>query len=149
VYMAFESWKGESWDPPDEEDEEEENHWEPEGPTAVWPFASEAPCDLTEKPEVRVEPFLFAADLVTPCVPGLRDVAGTLDPYWAERWQRGAERFECWQTRWPGVQPALERFGWELPTTWEFEWAVRGGVDGLFYWGDPPPLFKSPEQALA
>jgi hypothetical protein len=47
------------------------------------------------------------------------------------------------------VEPLLERFGWDLPTTWEFEWALRGGVDGLFYWGGPPPLFQDPEAELA
>jgi hypothetical protein len=150
VYLAFESWKAQSWEPPDEEDDQDgPDQWQPESPSAVWPFASEAPCDLTEKPPQRIEPLLFAAELVTPRVPGLHEAVTPPAGYWKDRWERGKKSFDCWQTRWPEVQAVLDHFGWELPTSWEFEWAVRGGVDGLFYWGGPPPLFQGPDAALA
>jgi hypothetical protein len=42
----------------------------------------------------------------------------------------------------------LRQFGWALPTSAEFEWALRGGVDGLFYWGNAIPLWLAREQGV-
>ena len=36
---------------------------------------------------------------------------------------------------WEGVALVLERYGWDLPTPDEFQWAARGGFDVLFPWG--------------
>jgi hypothetical protein len=45
--------------------------------------------------------------------------------------------------QWAEIEPVLRRHAWELPTSFEFEWAVRGGVDSLFYWGNSVPYFMT------
>jgi len=45
--------------------------------------------------------------------------------------------------KWDEIEPLLWRHAWELPTSNEFEWALRGGVDSLFYWGNKLPFFMT------
>src|SRR5215210_4437752 len=40
---------------------------------------------------------------------------------------------------WSEVDQVLTEYRWTLPSSAEFEWALRGGVNSLFYWGDEVP----------
>jgi hypothetical protein len=135
LYMQMEDWKER------EEDEEDEAPWHPEPLEATWTFASHRPCDLRPKTAVRVAPFLLATEQVTGRVAGLRQVLGPLNKYWNEQFERSVKEGYPVDVRWEKVGPILERFRWSLPTTVEFEWALRGGVDSIFYWGNDFPDF--------
>jgi hypothetical protein len=135
LYMQMEGWKER------EEYEKGEEPWHPEPLEATWTFASQRPCDLRPKPAVRVAPFLLATEQVTGRVTGLRQVLGPLDRYWNEHFEKSAKEGYPVDVRWEKVGPILNRFRWSLPTTEEFEWALRGGVDSLFYWGNDFPDF--------
>ena len=143
VYQIVEGWKAERNDDPDIE---EGQRWEPEPPETTCTFASRRVCDLRRKPAVTIEPLLMAADLVTAAIPGLQEMAGELRGYWADNWKRSAADYSVWQMGWEKVEPVLKHFGWELPTSAEFEWALRGGVDSLFYWGNELPRWMAEER---
>jgi len=109
-----------------------------EMPDEILVLGSDAPCELRLKPRVTVPPFLMATELVQSTLPGL-DAFVDLSPL--------AKRQEAYpflggvRLPWPQVEPVMQSYGWSLPTSEEFEWALRGGVRSLFYWGDEPPLF--------
>jgi hypothetical protein len=95
------------------------------------------------KPPVEVSPFLLAAELVRPrSVPGLEAVAKL-----SEDGSAGKALYDfgfmgdAVEFPWDQVEPVLDHFGWSLPTSAEFEWALRGGVSSVFYWGDDFPEF--------
>jgi len=110
------------------------------GQTTV--FGSEAPCDLRLKAPVEVPPCFMATELVRPALPGLRSVVRLPDILFEARkggryWFLG----DAILFGWDQVEPVLDHYGWSLPTSAEFEWALRGGTDSLFYWGDKLPGF--------
>jgi hypothetical protein len=111
-------------------------------------FASERPYNLRRKPPVKVRPLLMACELVPAILPGVQDGPDRREGG-GDREDRSATGWEEMypylgdnlSVRWPRVEAVLGRFGWALPSSAEFEWALRGGVDSLFYWGDEPPDF--------
>jgi hypothetical protein len=135
LYMQMEDWKA------DDEREPGQEPWRPEPLERTWTFASEQPCDLRPKPAVQITPFLLASESVTGKVVGMREVIGHLDRYWESKFEKGLSDAYPVQVRWEKVAPILRHFQWSLPTTEEFEWALRGGVDSVFYWGNDFPDF--------
>jgi hypothetical protein len=87
-------------------------------------LTSEVSCDLRRKPEVPIAPFLMA---VTPLL--------ELPP------KRPGFLYSAMHLRWENVMGHLLRNHWQLPTAMEFEWALQGGRQGIFYWGDQLPDF--------
>ena len=117
----------------DEGPASEHEYYDPPRRTIV--MARSPRCDLRLKPEGRVGPFLMAT-LPVP-VPSLRKAASLPLPAW---FAASNER-EAAMLDWQHVQPVLAPFGWALPTSSEYEWALRGGKRGVFYWGDELPAF--------
>lgn len=105
---------GEEWD--EDFDEEIEERLLAQTIDRPKVFASEAPCDLRRKSSVSIAPFLMATLPAVAKMPGM-------------------------SLRWERVAPMLGRYGWEVPTTHEWEWAAQGGRSGIFYWGDEVPRF--------
>jgi len=104
-------------------------------------FASKVPRDLRLRPPITVSPILMATELVQSTMP---DFDRFVD---LSRSSRSVKRLAAHpflggvNLRWPQVEPILQHYRWSLPTSEEFEWALRGGVSSLFYWGNEPPLF--------
>ncbi|WP_435008709.1 hypothetical protein P12x_005910 [Tundrisphaera lichenicola] len=115
----------------------------------VLPFGTEWPCDLRPRDPVQVAPFFLATEPVRPSLPGLQAVSGLPDAYFEPR-KRGPYDHpfmgDAIQFPWPRVGPTLEHYGWDLLASVEFEWALRGGSETLFYWGDNLPAFIRPER---
>ncbi len=116
---------------------------------------------LELKPPFDVFPFFMADELVRLSLPGLRTVARLPEGASEGKALYGYD-FMGDAVEFPGdqVEPVLDHFGWSLPTSAEFEWALRGGVSSVFYWGDDFPEFMEdvevswheplwPEQARA
>jgi hypothetical protein len=123
----------------EEEDEEDEEV----GP-ALPPLDA-----LRAKEPVTVGPFLMTAELLHPDVPGLSRLlvkrpVRLLDVY-QDSAQRSAGRLPIDLT-WAETQKAVATFGWQIPTSAEFEWALRGGIEGVFYWGNRVPRWLAGEQ---
>jgi hypothetical protein len=98
-------------------------------------------CDLRAKPGVTVRPFLMAAEPVLGSTPGIADLKGE-EP----RFRRRSRPFEAHFFTWPETQRVLRLFGWDLPASVEFEWALRGDREGLFYWGNAIPTWLARRQ---
>jgi hypothetical protein len=97
---------------------------------------------LNLKPPVDVMPFLMAAELVRPSLPRLRTVAKLPEESSEGKALYGYDFMgDAVEFSWAQVEPVLKHFGWSLPTSAEFEWALRGGVSSVFYWGDDFPEF--------
>jgi hypothetical protein len=104
-------------------------------------MGSDRACDLRRKAPVTVAPLLMAAELAPASIPEIRDL---LNIPWIEyTCQQFEFRGYNASVVWDRVDAVLERLGWSLPTSSEFEWALRGGVDSLFYWGDEPAEFMT------
>ena len=108
-----------------------------EPPDKVRLFASRATCDMRSKPPATIAPFLMCTTLVPATMPGLHTVVEL--PTW-QSWEDLETNQLPIHLRWPMVEPVLKHCRWTLPTSEEFEWALQGGVAGLFYWGDKLPM---------
>jgi hypothetical protein len=103
---------------------------------------SELHSTLGQKEPVDIDPFLLAVELVRPNLRGLRDVTELPKgsepgkPLYGFQFMGDAVEFRRNQ-----VEPVLAHYGWSLLSSAEFEWALRGGVSSLFYWGDEFPEF--------
>jgi hypothetical protein len=87
-------------------------------------YLSDRDVDLSEKAPVAVPPFLLSRDVVLKSTSGLG------------RWLNTKSRQPVAATiPLPRLKPLLTAMQWALPTSSEFEWALRGGADSLFYWG--------------
>jgi hypothetical protein len=97
---------------------------------------------LDLKAPVDVFPFFMADELVRPSLPGLRTVAKLPEDAFEGKALYGYD-FMGDAVEFPRdqLEPVLDHFGWSLPTSAEFEWALRGGVSSVFYWGDDFPEF--------
>ena len=94
------------------------------------------------KPPVDVAPFFLATELVRPSLPGLRAVAKLPEDAAKGKALYGYDfTGDAIEFPWNQVEPVLDHFRWSLPTSAEFEWALRGGVSSVFYWGDDFPEF--------
>src|SRR5262249_9091989 len=109
-------------------------------PESTQIFASKSRCDIRRKPDVTIQPFLMAATPVPASTPDLRSVV-ELPSWWRESWEEMAAYQEAIRMRWSQVDAVLEHYRWTLTTSMEYEWALCGGVSGLFYWGDDLPAF--------
>jgi hypothetical protein len=129
-------WTDQRWEQEEDEEEQVERFRDPPEETQI--FASECTCDLRQKPAEQIGPFLMATVPVPANTPGMREAFQP--PQW-QTWEELLASSEPLRMRWPQVQPILDRYSWELPTSAEYEWALRGGKGGLFYWGNNPPAF--------
>jgi hypothetical protein len=118
-----------------------------EPPGHALPMGSARACDLRRRAPVTVAPLLMAAELAPASIPEIRDLLDI--PGIESMCQQFEVRGYNAEVGWDGVDAVLERLGWSLPTSSEFEWALRGGVDSLFYWGDEPPEFMTTEWSEA
>jgi hypothetical protein len=146
-------WNADAWnredgdeddEPGDAQDQENDPH-DPPDRTRI--FASVSPCDLRRKASVSIGPFLMASLPVPASAPGLPEIV-TYPDWWRKSWAEMTQAQEALLLRWPQVAPVLQHYRWSLPTSAEYEWALRGGVDGLFYWGDELPAFVLNECAV-
>jgi hypothetical protein len=111
-----------------------------------WTLLTEPPLegfwDVRQKAAVTVGSFLMAAELVPRQAPGL---AALLDPDVSRSYYYAADYDDpegppfLLTPTWDELPRVLSVFGWSLPTSQEFEWALRGGVEALFYWGNAVP----------
>jgi hypothetical protein len=109
-------------------------------------FFAEVTQKLRRKPPVNITPFLMAVFPVMAMTPGIQQVLAS--PGGSKRtWEEVARRRWPVSLKWESVPPVLQHFGWILPTTWEYEWAVKGGKEGLFFWGDKVPHFVADDFA--
>jgi hypothetical protein len=108
----------------------------------IHPYGSELPCDIGRKRPATIPPLLLAAEPLLWGAPGLREL---LDLSRVRLYDSPADGPRPNQDvlpidlRWFEVAPLLRRYNWSLPASAEYEWALRGGLDSLFYWGDEPP----------
>ncbi|MDR3637027.1 MAG: hypothetical protein P4L84_24700 [Isosphaeraceae bacterium] len=108
----------------------------------VHPYGSHLPCDLSQKRSVAIPPLLLASE---PLLWGARGLDGWLDRSKVRMYYSPKDGPEPNQDvlpvylSWFEVASVLRHYGWSLPSSAEFEWALRAGRDALFYWGDEPP----------
>jgi hypothetical protein len=139
IYELLEGWQRDIID--DEDDEPDDAvELEEDSPYVIPIFASEVPCDLSRKPPVDIAPFLMAVTPTPASTPGIQQVV-TSPRWWGETWEEMALYHLPVRLHWEMVPAVLHRYRWSLPTTGEFEWAIRGGKEGIFYWGDTVPHF--------
>jgi hypothetical protein len=140
IYHLLEAWKADFFHGDKYDEAAMADEWEPDTPERMPIFASEAPCDLRRKPPVEICPFLMAVIPALAETPEIQQVVSL--PEWREEiWAEMEEDYAPMELRWPMVAPVLDHYRWELPTTQEWEWAVQGGIPGLFYWGNLLPEF--------
>jgi hypothetical protein len=96
-------------------------------------------CDLRARPAVSIGPFLMAT---SPVLGGTTPVVELLSG--AE--VRCSGPFAPVRVKWPDLGRVLQGFGWSLPRSVEFEWSVRGGREGLFFWGNTIPAWLARKQ---
>jgi hypothetical protein len=105
-------------------------------------------CDLRLQAEQQIAPFLMAVLPLRCSTWGL----GRVLPDVASRTEGCAPRVprshEPAFFAWPETRPLLEAFRWALPSSAEYEWALRGGTRGVFYWGDDVPAFVLKESRV-
>lgn len=109
-------------------------------PYALRFYGSEQECSLQQKPMVSIAPFLMAAEPVTIQVPGVTQLIN-LERFRLNRPDEAGSPFAMLALEWHEVNVLLNKYGWSLPTSQEMEWAVRGGADSLFYWGNGIPAW--------
>jgi hypothetical protein len=109
---------------------------------SILPYDSHLPCDLGRKPRVTVPPMLLACEPLLWSTPGLTRLLDLTKArvYYSPRFgpEPNHEVLPVYLD-WPEVPPLLRRYGWSLPSSAEFEWALRAGRDTLFSWGEEPP----------
>jgi hypothetical protein len=108
----------------------------------IWPYDSQLPCDAGKKASIAVPPMLLACEPLLWRTPGLDRVLDRtkVRVYFSPR--DGPEpdlEEKPVYFAWAEVPPLLRRYGWSLPSSAEFEWALRAGRDTLFFWGEEPP----------
>lgn len=124
---------------------EDYEHYDPPERTCL--IGREPRCDLRLQAKQAIAPFLMSVLPVRCSTWGLGRV---LPDVAASR--AGGPRMPRSQVpafvRWPQTRPLLEAFRWALPSSAEYEWALRGGTRGVFYWGDDLPAFVLKEGAF-
>jgi hypothetical protein len=142
---------------PELRDEEEEEAEEEEWVTAEEELAAHTfsfyhggvPCHVGPKAEMRVGAFLLTCEPLTLSVPGIE---GQLDSSFSRLLDVIASRVPeerphiFLDVNGVEAEAILEDYGWALPTSAEFEWALRGGREALFYWGDAVPRWLAEYQ---
>jgi hypothetical protein len=142
-------------DPADEEDGESQYAYADRAALAEYRIPSyygcgSVPCDIRAKEDIQVFPFLMATEPIHGGMLGMDKLVTNKAARQTEEYHnifgRKASGPFVLATTEEEVTTLNRLFGWDLLTSVEFEWAVRGGSDGLFYWGNQIPRWLCAEQ---
>jgi hypothetical protein len=113
--------------------------WQEEPPEHEAPYLCRAP--WTPARLAQWERDAACPPLLMACVPLLPSVPGALTCIGPSRYRILGDTLETGPLHffWAEVQTVLAEYRWTLPSSAEFEWALRGGIHGLFYWGNEMP----------
>ena len=108
-------------------------------------FAADAwaPEELQERRRATVEPLLMATHPILENLPQVHTLSEPDRPRYGAPFDGSRARgLHLAPDEWPRV---LEPFGWSMPTSSEFEWALAAGERSIFYWADqlPQELFDA------
>jgi hypothetical protein len=92
---------------------------------------------------VTVGPLLMACELLLDETPGVgplvRNPQARRSADYHARYGPGEKGFYPLTLTGAEVAVVNEAFGWDVPSSAEFEWALRGGREAVFFWGDAVP----------
>lgn len=111
--------------------DEDDEPSQPSDISTLYPYLSSAGCSVALKAEARIGPFLMATTPVLQSCQVVRQMTDVVDD---------SRLCECdddaYPVEWFELPTLLQRFCWALPSSAEFEWALRGRRNTLFYWGN-------------
>jgi hypothetical protein len=104
-----------------------------DGPTDEWYEK------LAAGPPVRVDPFLMLALPVLQSLPGISAMIRVQEPRLRQFDPRRHTPLALHESE---LMQVMTQNRWDLPTVQEMEWALRGGREALFPWGDELPWWE-------